>query len=44
MTRWSVAEGIVTIAWIKKTENLADAFTKMLAKVTRDYLFGNWTY
>ena len=43
-TRWSVAAGICTLAWIRSTENLADAFTKRLAEPIRDYLFGNWMY
>lgn len=43
-TRWNVAAGVVSIAWIATGENLADAFTKRLGEVTREYLFGNWTY
>ena len=43
-TRWNVAAGIVSIAWISTKENLADPFTKRLSKAVRDYLFGNWTY
>ena len=42
--RWTVAAGIVTIAWISTKENLADALTKKLSRTTRSYLFGNWTY
>ena len=42
--RWNVAAGVVTIAWIQTGENLADAFTKRLGEVAREYLFGNWTY
>lgn len=42
--RWNVTAGVVTIAWIPSGENLADPFTKILNDVTRDYLFGNWTY
>ena len=42
--RWAVAAGVVTIAWISTKENLADALTKKLSRVTRSYLFGNWTY
>ena len=43
-TRWNVAAGIISIAWISTKENLADPFTKRLSKAVRDYLFGNWTY
>lgn len=42
--RWSVAAGMITIAWIQSGENLADVFTKWLSEVVRSYLFGNWTY
>lgn len=42
--RWHVAAGVVTVSWIERNENLADAFTKRLTETTRDYLFGNWTY
>lgn len=41
---WSVAAGEVTVAWIKDTENISNAFTKILSETTRNYLFGNWTY
>jgi hypothetical protein len=34
----------ITVAWIQSEENLADPFTKRLAEITREYLFGNWTY
>ena len=43
-TRWNVAAGIISIAWISTKENLVDTFTKRLPKAVRDYLFGNWTY
>ena len=43
-TRWNVAAGIVQVAWISSKENLANPFTKILAAMVRDYLFGNWTY
>ena len=43
-TRWNVAAGVVQVAWIDGKENLADPFTKRLAAMVRDYLFGNWTY
>jgi hypothetical protein len=36
--------GVITVAWIASEENLADMFTKHLAEITRDYLFGNFTY
>ena len=42
--RWAVAAGIVRIGWINTNENLADAMTKRLPAIKRDYLFGNWTY
>ena len=42
--RWSVAASILRIGWIDGKENLADAMTKCLPVITRDYLFGNWTY
>jgi hypothetical protein len=42
--RWAVAAGIITVAWIRSEENLADPFTKRLVEVTREYLFGNWAY
>jgi hypothetical protein len=32
------------VAWIRSEDNLADPFTKRLAEIARDYLFGNWTY
>ena len=43
-TRWNVAAGVCLIGWIATGENLADAMTKRLPELTRDYLFGNWTY
>jgi hypothetical protein len=42
--RWCVAAGVITVALIRSEDNLADPFTKRLAEITRDYLFGNWTY
>ena len=39
-----VAASIITVAWIKSTDNLADALTKMLPEVNRNHLFGNWMY
>ena len=42
--RWAVAAGIVRVGWINTNENLADAMTKRLPAIKRDYLFGNWTY
>ena len=42
--RWAVAAGIVQVGKINMKENLADAMTKRLPEVTRNYLFGNWTY
>ena len=43
-TRWQVAAGVIALAWIVTTDNLADAFTKLLPQTTRDYLFDQWTY
>ena len=43
-SRWNMAAGVCTIAWIPTGENIYDAMTKRLAKAVRDYLFGNWTY
>ena len=42
--RWNVAAGIIALAWIITTDNIADAFTKLLSQTTRDNLFGQWTY
>ena len=42
--RWSVAARILRIGKIHTTENISDAFTKLLTADERDYLFGNWTY
>mgnify|MGYP000037359179 CR=1 FL=1 len=43
-TRWNSAASVVSVAWINTQDNLADAFTKRLSAMVRDYLFGNWTY
>ena len=43
-SRWNVAAGVCTIAWMPTGENIADAMTKILSKAVRDYLFGKWTY
>ena len=43
-TRWAVAAVIIRVGKIPGEENMADAFTKRLPVVKRDYLFGNWTY
>ena len=43
-SRWNVASGVFTIAWIPTRENIADAMTKKLAEAVQDYLFGKWTY
>ena len=42
--RWAVAAGIIRVGWIDGKENLADAMTKILPLLIRQYLFGNWTY
>ena len=39
--RNAVAALVVTVAWINRNDNLADAFTKRLPVVTRNHLFGN---
>ena len=41
---WAVTAGILRVGKIETKENLADAMTKRLARIKRDYLFGNWTY
>ena len=43
-TQWNVAAGVCTVAWIPKCENIADAMTKQISEMTREYLFGNWAY
>ena len=42
--RWNVAAGIALLAWIASGENIADTYTKALAKVVRDRLYEQWTY
>ena len=42
--RYSVAAKMITVAWIKTRENLADVFTKRLSRQKREYLFGKFTY
>ena len=42
--RNAVAASIITVAWINRNDNLADAFTKRLPEVTRNHIFGNWMY
>ena len=42
--RWSVVAGIIRVGKVHKDDNLADAFTKRLPAIKREYLFGNWTY
>ena len=42
--RWAVAAAILRVAWIDGKENISDAFTKILGKEEKEYLFGNWTY
>jgi hypothetical protein len=43
-TRWNVAAGICSLAWISGSENISDPFTKKLPEITRERLFGNWLY
>ncbi len=40
----AVVASIITVAWINRNDNLADAFTKRLPEVTRNHLFGNLMY
>ena len=42
--RWSVAAGVITLAYISTHDNIADCFTKRLPIGTRNHLFGSWTY
>ena len=43
-SRWNVAVGVCTIAWIPTGENISDAITNRLAKAVPNYLFVKWTY
>jgi hypothetical protein len=43
-TRWNVAAGICSLAWISGADNISDPFTKKLPEITRERLFGNWLY
>ena len=43
-TRWATAAEVIRVGKIGTEENLADAMTKRLAAMRRNYLFGNWTY
>jgi hypothetical protein len=42
--RWHVAAGVISVSWIDSQHNLADTYTKLLPKTTRDRLFGSWAY
>jgi len=42
--RWHVAAHIISLSWISTHDNIADTLTKSLPRVTRDHLYGNWTY
>ena len=42
--RWATAAGIIRVLWVPSNANLADAMTKRLPEVTRNKLFGDWTY
>ena len=42
--RWAVAASIISVGWIPTDYNIADAFTKRLTAIKRDFLFGSWTY
>ena len=43
-SRWNVAAGVCKVAWVPTGENIADAMTKRLSVMVREYLFGRWTY
>ena len=43
-SRWNVAAGVCTIAWIPTGGGIVDAMTKRLAKAVQEYLFDNWNY
>ena len=43
-TRFCVAAGVIVLGWIDGKQNIADALTKRLPEVVREFLFGNWTY
>jgi hypothetical protein len=43
-TRWNVAAKVCSLAWIETGFNIADAFTKRLTQMTREFLFEEWTY
>ena len=42
--RWNVAAHIISLSWISTHDNIADTFTKVLPRATREALYGNWTY
>jgi len=42
--RWTVAAGVISVAWIDGKNNLADAMTKRLPETTRERLFNQWIY
>ena len=41
---WNVAAGAIAISWIASNFNIADAFTKILTRQTREDLFNEWKY
>ena len=43
-TCWNMEAGVFTVAWISTGEKIADEMAKRISDITRDYLFGNWTY
>ena len=42
--RWAVAAQVIRVGWIESENNLSDAMTKVLSWVSRQRLFGRWTY
>ena len=42
--RWAVAAATIIVGKIDGEWNLADAMTKRLTALRREFLFGNWTY
>ena len=39
-SKWNVAVGVCKVAWVPTGENIADAMTKRLSVMAREYLFG----
>ena len=43
-TRWAVATRFIRVGKVFTGDNIADALSKQLTAMRREYLFGNWTY